>query len=181
MLLALVANAAFLAIVGVWAAARFSAAGGRTFASVRRTLAGSNGLWLATLVALASTAGSLWYSEVLHFEPCRLCWYQRIAMYPLVPILGIAAFRRDPKVRPYALTLAGVGLVISIYHNLLERFPQLETGVCSASVPCTARYVWKYGFVGIPYMAMSGFLLIIALVLVASAGEPQDAKIGASP
>ena len=68
-------------------------------------------------------AGSLYFSEVAHFVPCRLCWYQRIAMYPLVLLLGIATLRRDVGIRLYAIPLAAIGAAVSIYHVQLERFP----------------------------------------------------------
>ena len=95
-------------------------------------------LWIAFLVAATSTAGSLYFSEVADFVPCHLCWYQRIAMYPLSLLLVIAAARRDRAVRWYVGPLAGVGALISTYHYLVEWFPSLEgSSVCAVSVPCT--------------------------------------------
>lgn len=121
-------------------------------------------LWLAALVALTSTAGSLVYSEVYNFEPCRLCWYQRIAMYPLGLILAIAAWKRDWAVRRYAVSLGGVGAVLAAYHYALQTFPGLDSGACSVGVPCTAKYVNELGFISIPFMALSGFLAVIGLL-----------------
>jgi len=92
----------------------------------------------AWMVALLAMTGSLYFSEVAHYTPCLLCWYQRIAMYPLVLVLGIAAWRRDLGIRLYAIPLAAVGSVISAYHYLLEWFPALDTGACVVGVPCTA-------------------------------------------
>ena len=106
-------------------------------------------------------------SEVAHFTPCRLCWYQRIAMYPLVPILGLAAWRRDVGIRPYALTLSITGKVISAYHVLLERYPQLESSVCEVANPCTLIWVKRLGYLTIPTMALSGFALITTMLCVA--------------
>ena len=95
-------------------------------------------LWLAFLVAAAATAGSLYFSELAHFIPCTLCWYQRIAMYPLSLILLIAAIRRDRGVRWYVGPLAGAGAVISTYHYLVEWYPSLEGPTCArCRVPCT--------------------------------------------
>src|SRR3954468_10184256 len=82
---------------------------------------GPQALLLAFCVAAVSMAGSLYFSEAAHFPPCRLCWYQRIAMYPLVPILGVAAWRRDTGVRPYGLVLSIPGMIVAAYHVLLER------------------------------------------------------------
>ena len=124
-------------------------------------------LWLAFLVALTATLGSLYLSEVAHFVPCKLCWYQRIAMYPLVPILGVAALKRDPGVWRYTVPVAAIGAAISIYHYQLERFPTQTSVSCSAEAPCTVVWIWKFHFVSIPFMALSGFALIVALLIVA--------------
>ncbi len=119
----------------------------------------------ALAVALVSTLGSLAYSEIYHFEPCRLCWYQRIAMYPLVLLLGLGLFRRDRAVAPYAAVQAGVGGLISAYHYTLQTFPGLGDGACSVGVPCSAKYVNEFGFVSIPLMAFAGFFFIVVILL----------------
>jgi len=119
----------------------------------------------AWAVATTCTLGSLYLSEVAHFPPCDLCWYQRIAMYPLAVLLGVAALRRDTSIRWYSVPVAGIGLAISVYHYLLERFPDSVASACSADVPCTTVWVWKFGFLSIPAMAGIGFAAIIALVL----------------
>lgn len=129
---------------------------------------GPSALVLAFAVALVSTAGSLYLSEVAHFVPCKLCWYQRIAMYPLAPVLGLAALRRDARVWPYALLVGLVGAGLSTYHVLLERFPSLSgSATCDPSNPCTIRWVERFGYLTIPAMALSGFLLIAVLLLAA--------------
>lgn len=123
-------------------------------------------LLLAALVALAATVGSLYYSEVADFEPCRYCWFQRIAMYPIVVVAGVAAWRRDEAVRLTVGILAGVGLCISTWHWLIQHNPQWASeSSCSVTAPCTSAYVEEFGFVTIPWMAGSGFLLIIALMV----------------
>jgi disulfide bond formation protein DsbB len=118
---------------------------------------------LAAIVASTCMAGSLYFSEIANYLPCTLCWYQRIAMYSLAVILVIASLVRDTSVRRYSLPLAGIGICISGYHYLLERFPQLDTGVCNTTISC--EYVWfeKFGFVTLPFMALTGFLAIIVL------------------
>ncbi len=121
-------------------------------------------LWMAWLVASASTAGSLIYSEYFGFEPCRLCWYQRIAMYPLVLVLGIAAVRRDRAAMIYVIPQAAIGALVSAYHYLIQTFPDLSGAVCAVGVPCSAKYVNEFGFVSIPFMALAGFASIVALV-----------------
>ncbi len=122
--------------------------------------------WLAWVVAATCTAGSLYYSEIAHYVPCRFCWYQRIAMYPLAVILGIAAFRRDRGVAIYAIPLAVIGGAISIYHYQLQLFPEQST-ICSMDSPCTTREVNEFGFVTIPFMALAGFAAIVALLAAA--------------
>lgn len=123
---------------------------------------------LATVVAFVAMSGSLYYSEVAHFVPCDLCWYQRIAMYPLAIVLLVAAIRRDRGVRAYVLPLAAAGALISVYHYQLERFPsQQALGACTLDAPCTLVLVWMFHYISIPFMALSGFALIAALVWIA--------------
>jgi len=143
-------------------------------------------LWLAFAVALTCTLGSLYFSEIAKFTPCKLCWYQRIAMYPLVLLLGIAAARRDRGIRVYVLAQAAIGAGIAAYHSWLQAFPSSSSSFCTVDAPCTERHVWELGFVSIPFMSLAGFLLIIALVWVGlgnrgSVGndlDPGDVMIG---
>lgn len=121
-------------------------------------------IWMAWLVALVATIGSLVYSEVLHFVPCRLCWFQRIAMYPLSVILLVGAIRREAVVKYYALPLALGGLAISIYHNFVQFFPSLEGGSCDPLNPCSARSISVFGFMDLPFMAGAGFIVIAVLL-----------------
>lgn len=170
-LLTLVADAAVLTAALLWVGGRLSPslAGARTsVAAPVRPLA----LPFAFAVAATCTLGSLWLSEGAGFPPCKLCWYQRIAMYPLVVLLGLAAVRRDGGVRPYAWALTAVGIPIAAYHYLLERFPSLETGACDPTNPCTVVWIWKFGFVSIPFMAASGFALIAVLVALVPRSNP---------
>ncbi len=159
-LAALLANALVIAIVVTGLVTRGKREGGLS------VLAGAE-LWLAAGVAIIATLGSLYLSEVVHLIPCRLCWFQRIAMYPLAVILPIAAFRRDVKARLYVVVLAAAGGSISVYHRLIQAFPSLDTGSCTATGPsCSTPLIKMFGFVTIPYMAMSAFALILALMWV---------------
>jgi disulfide bond formation protein DsbB len=121
---------------------------------------------MAWVVAMLATVGSLYFSEIAHYDPCRLCWYQRIAMYPLVVILGIAAFRRDDGIRIYGRALAAIGAVIATYHLALEWIPSLDTGACGLGTPCTLVWFRALGFVSLPFLALSAFLLIFTLLSV---------------
>ncbi len=172
-ILALVAFAGVLLTAGLWLLDRAGVArdGIGAWADMLRPAA----LWLAFVVALTATAGSLYFSEVAHFVPCTLCWYQRIAMYPLVVILGIAAARGDVDIRSYAVPVAAIGAIISVWHIGVQRIPSLPSGACSLDNPCSTIYVQVVGFVTIPTMALAGFLAIISLLLVAASGatEPE--------
>jgi disulfide bond formation protein DsbB len=129
---------------------------------------GQVALPLAFAVALTCMVGSLYLSDIAKFPPCKLCWYQRIAMYPQVLILGIAALRKDVLIKWYSVPLALIGLGISIYHYLVERFPSTVTFSCTDDVPCSTVWVWKFHFLSIPAMAGIGFALIVVLTLLAS-------------
>lgn len=170
-LLSLAANAATIGIVAVAIAGRFGPGGASFRDQVFGAFRGLE-LWLALGVATTATLGSLYLSEVAHLVPCTFCWYQRIAMYPLVALLGIAAWRKDHDIRVYAATLAVIGAAIAAYHRLIQVFPDLGGSACSTGVPCTAAYFTQFGFVTIPYMALSGFLLILALLSIDRANSP---------
>jgi disulfide bond formation protein DsbB len=165
-LLAIVANVAVVAVL-------VAAVTGRADALADEL--GRTSLTGAFIVALLATAGSLYFSEVAKYEPCTLCWYQRIAMYPLVVILGVAAWRGDTRVRRYAVPIVAIGAVISLYHYALEHIPALDSGVCSSAVPCTFIWFQELGFITLPYLALSAFLLIGALAWLAGrADEPFE-------
>jgi Ni/Fe-hydrogenase subunit HybB-like protein len=122
--------------------------------------------WAAFAVTATSMAGSLYFSEVQNFIPCRLCWYQRIAMFSLVVVLLVGALRRDSAVRWYAVPLAAIGLLIATYHYIIEWFPQLETGSCDAFAPCSTPYFREFGFVTLSFMAGCGFIAVLTLLLL---------------
>ncbi|MFC6904896.1 disulfide bond formation protein B [Halalkalicoccus tibetensis] len=121
--------------------------------------------WLAlgTLLAAVATAGSLYFSEVLGLVPCELCWYQRIFMYPLVPILGIAALEGNPRIAPTAMALAIPGATVAAYHSAIQRVGE---GACTVGGGCTTIQYELLGL-SIPNMALTAFLLVIGAVLAA--------------
>lgn len=124
----------------------------------------ARGRWAAFAVAAFAMTASLYYSSIAHFTPCELCWFQRIAMYPLALLTLIAAITRDRRAAIYIVPLAVIGLGVSIYHYQLELFPG-QASACSSGVPCSFRYVEEYGFVSIPFMAGCGFVSILMLHL----------------
>ena len=135
---------------------------------------GSVALWLAAAVTLTCMLGSLYFSEIAHDVPCDLCWFQRICMYPLSVTFIVAAIRRDASVWRYAVIPASVGAVIAIYHTQLQAFPD-QKSFCPTAVPCTIRYVWEFGFVSLPFMALAGFVFALLMLRVANLGPSRAA------
>lgn len=130
------------------------------------TAVGGFALYVAWGQALIATTGSLFLSEVLRYPPCVLCWYQRIAMYPLVVVLAVGILRRDRGVHLSVLPLSLIGLAIAIYHNLLYFGFIPESGaVCRAGVSCTMRFFEWFGFITIPFLSMTAFFVITVLML----------------
>ncbi|WP_010093697.1 disulfide oxidoreductase [Ornithinibacillus scapharcae] len=118
-------------------------------------------------VALIATAGSLFFSEVMGYEPCEMCWYQRILMYPLVIIYGTALFKKNLSIALPGLFMSGIGMFVSTYHYLIQKLPALsEAGGSCGLVPCNFQYVNYFGFVTIPFMAGTAFIIIFVTHLV---------------
>lgn len=127
---------------------------------------------LSAAIATTCMLGSLYFSEIVNYKPCRLCWMQRGAMYPLAIMLVIFTVLKTPRIGRIVVPIAAIGSCISMYHWLLERFPDnLDSGVCSKDVPC--EFVWfeLFGFVTLPFMALTGFLAIIVFNTLPSPTE----------
>ncbi len=126
-----------------------------------------NALYLALIQAIIATLGSLYFSEIRHFTPCVLCWYQRIGMYPLVLALLVGILRKDSKVYQYVLPPAIWGWCIALYHNFLYyKWLPWSVEPCSSGVSCTSKFIEYGGFITIPLLAFVAFTVIIALMLV---------------
>ena len=123
--------------------------------------------YLAWATSLTATAGSLYFSEIAGYLPCMLCWYQRIAMYPLVVILAVGILRKESKIYQYVLPFTIVGGLIALYHVLLyyKVFPEAESS-CRAGVSCTTEYIEWFGFITIPLLSLLAFTFITACMLV---------------
>lgn len=134
------------------------------------SLAGGYGgyvLYIAWLVSIIATLGSLYFSEIIGFIPCELCWFQRIFMYPLAIILGIAAFDNDKKLKKCVLPLSIIGGFISLYHYLVQKVPGFASiKPCVQGVPCNMQYINWFGFVTIPFLALTAFIIISVLMVV---------------
>ena len=139
--------------------------------SSRRSPWGSDPDWtllfLAWLLATGSTLGSLFFSYVMEFPPCVLCWYQRICLFPLVIILARGLFPLDRRVTRYALPLTAAGWLLAAYHNLIYAGIVPESmQPCSKGVSCTEEYIELFGFLSIPMMALLAFSVLIAILII---------------
>jgi disulfide bond formation protein DsbB len=134
---------------------------------LRRALEGYE-LWLVFLVSSIATAGSLFFSEIAHFIPCELCWYQRICMYPLTIITLLAALANDRRTARYLLPLPLVGAGVSVYHVLVENGVVGQSNACLISAPggCAVKWIEEFGYVTIPVLALTGFALCFAFLLL---------------
>ncbi len=122
-----------------------------------------NLLHIAWIQAIIATLASLYASEIAHFPPCVLCWYQRIFMYPLVFIIPIAIQIKDKKNLPYfVIPMAAIGSLIGVYHNLLywKILPE-SAAPCINGVSCTTKFIEFYGFITIPFLSLLAFLVIL--------------------
>ncbi len=121
-------------------------------------------IWAQSVVA---TLGSLFYSEIMKFVPCELCWYQRILMYPLVIIYGYALYKKDIRYAFPGLILSTIGVFVSTYHYLIQKVPSMqEAGGACGVIPCNTTYVNFFGFATIPFQAMIAFLVITVIHII---------------
>ncbi|SEQ94900.1 disulfide oxidoreductase [Piscibacillus halophilus] len=121
----------------------------------------------AWIVALVATLGSLYFSEVRMYEPCKLCWVQRIFMYPMVIILFIGIAIKDTKAVYYTTVLSLIGFIISTYHYSIQKVDALQQSAPSCGqVTCTGAYIDWLGFVTIPFLAGIAFLIIFITSII---------------
>lgn len=121
--------------------------------------------YLAWVIALSGTMGSLFFSEVMQLPPCSLCWYQRIALYPLVIVIGVGIILRDPRAKLYALPFCIAGLAVAVYHNLLYYGVIPESmAPCASGVPCNEIQIEWLGFITIPLMSLFAFVAMTLLL-----------------
>lgn len=126
-----------------------------------------NILYLALIQALLATLGSLYYSEIRHFTPCVLCWYQRILMYPLVIIIAVGILRRDRGLYQYVLPMSVLGMLIAGYHILLQKgFLPESIAPCEIGASCLTKYTGYFGFITIPVMSFTAFTVITLCMLI---------------
>ncbi|CEA01131.1 Disulfide bond formation protein C [Jeotgalicoccus saudimassiliensis] len=116
------------------------------------------------IVSLVAMLGSLYFSEIRLYEPCEMCWYQRILMYPIVLLSLIGLVKYDINARLYIRVMSGIGLLVSTYHYALQKIPALgeSTNACMG-VSCTVQYINWAGFITIPLLALTAFIIIFIL------------------
>jgi disulfide bond formation protein DsbB len=164
-----------LAIIAVIAlVSLFSATARKVLVEVRETLLGGE-LWAAWAFALTSTLGSLYFSQVANFVPCELCWFQRIAMYPMAIILLVGALRRDVRVGvQYAFVFPIVGILIATYHIYIEQNPSEAPKACMVGgASCVTKWIDKFGYITIPVLSITSFTAILVLLLFAWSRRPR--------
>ncbi|NOK59014.1 MAG: disulfide bond formation protein B [Chloroflexi bacterium AL-W] len=129
-------------------------------------MVGSVSHHIALLTAWVAMSGSLYFSEVLRWTPCLLCWYQRIIMYPLAAIIAIGILRRDTKLHFYVLPFSIFGMGMSLYHYLLIKTTIFPAPACNANIPCNVEYMNVLGFINIPFLALTAFTMITGLMII---------------
>lgn len=132
----------------------------------------------AFIVAAIAMSGSLFYSEVAKYTPCLMCWYQRIAIYPMVMLFGVDIFKKKAAVRDHALGLSVVGALLASYHYLLQ-LGIIEAESCALSgysVSCAQKFTLNLGYITIPVMALTACLLIIAFMLLGKAADRMPSE-----
>ena len=139
-----------------------------TFARRAADFFEKHAILFAGIIAIAATISSLFYSTIAGFAPCSLCWWQRMFLYPQAIILAAAAFIKDKHIKLFCLTFSIIGGAISAYHSYLQfgGNPLIPCAAAGASVQCTFRYFLEFGYITIPTMALTTFVLIILLMLL---------------
>ncbi len=128
---------------------------------------GRNVLALSFLFALSALVGSLLYSEFVGFEPCVLCWIARVFLYPQVIILGLAFWRKDKNIIPYVYALSVIGAIVTLYHSFTQLGGRSFTPCTAVGGACSKMYVLEFGYITIPMMAFTVFLMMILTFVAA--------------
>lgn len=137
-------------------------------------------LYLAWIVSLVAVGGSLYFSEIAGFVPCKLCWIQRIFMYPLVFLLGRACYLNDRRQIGYVLPLSITGGAVSLYHYMEQKIPGMAGLLpCTSGVPCNTDYIDWFGFVTIPFLALIAFTIISIALWLGRERAAKDADASA--
>ena len=134
-----------------------------------------NIIFIAWLVAVVATLGSLFLSEVMEYPPCTFCWYQRILMYPLVVIFLVGLFPLNRDLSKYSISFVVLGWLVALYHNLLQYgIISEEMAPCTQGIPCSTKYIDIFGFLTIPMLSFIAFSIILALLLSFYKGKTHE-------
>jgi disulfide bond formation protein DsbB len=160
-----------LLVIGLLALVRVRA----PLRGLRRLLWGYE-LWAGFVVAAIATGGSLFFSEIAGYIPCELCWYQRICMYPLSFLLLVFAWRGENRMARYLIVFPIFGAGTSIYHIMIENNVIHEPPACviGGAIGCSTKWINEFGYMTIPTLALTGFLLLIGFLVLAGTGEADD-------
>ncbi|HKI92238.1 MAG TPA: disulfide bond formation protein B [Gaiellaceae bacterium] len=131
-------------------------------------------LWAAFVVAAVATGGSLFFSQFAGFVPCELCWFQRICMYPLALLTLFLAFHGDNRAARYLVPFPIVGAGVSIYHLLVENHVVATPAACQFGAGCTVKWINEFGYMTIPTLALTGFVLLTGFLALAASGGADD-------
>lgn len=125
-------------------------------------------LYFAWMISILGLICSVFFAEMLHYEPCRLCWYQRICLFPMVWILGRAAYKDDAQIVPYTLPIAGLGALLAFYQVLGIFIPSLHKhGLCGYKTDCSEHLIELWGFLSFPLVSLVGFILLCLFLWIA--------------
>jgi disulfide bond formation protein DsbB len=124
-----------------------------------------NAVYIILIQVTVAVLGSLYFSDIKGYEPCVLCWYQRICMYSLFPIIIIAGLRKEVKIYQYIIPISALGWIIAFYHNMFY-MGIIKVDVCSAGISCTSKYVEYLNFINIPFLSLISFSIIIILAII---------------
>jgi disulfide bond formation protein DsbB len=136
-----------------------------TFDGVIRSV-GRHAISVAFAVAFISAALTLYYSEVLGFEPCPLCWWQRIFLYPQVILFAIALWKRDKSVAAYSIVFSALGTMVALYQHALQMLPSGTLPCPAVGVSCAQRLVFELGYITFPLMSATVFAFLLVVMLI---------------
>lgn len=127
----------------------------------------SNLIFISWIIAMFATFGSLFFSVVMEFTPCSLCWYQRVAMYPLAVIFLFGVYDEDQSCMRTSIPFTLIGWTIALYHNLLqwEIIPE-SASPCLSGVPCSAKWINWFGFISIPFLSLIAFTILLIILII---------------
>ncbi|MEM3067359.1 MAG: disulfide bond formation protein B [Thermoplasmata archaeon] len=130
-----------------------------------------NSLLFAFFLTLGATIGSLIYSEIIGLSVCDLCWYQRALIYPQVIILGVALLKKNKEIFDYIVGLNVIGIIIGGYQYYMQMTNYSAPCPVSGSINCFTKDVLEFGYITIPIMSLTVFVVVMILTYIAKNGR----------